>query len=277
MTVADASRRGTDNPTEGTSNSSETASQPILTAEAVTVRFGGVVALQDVSIEVAAGRVTGIVGPNGAGKTTLFAVMSGLLRPDHGRVVLSGVDISRMGPHDRARRGIARTFQRVELFASLSVRDHLVLAQRLGNRYRHHRRATPSSDLTEDLIVQLGLTAVADLEAVTLPVGQARLVEVGRALATNPEVLLLDEPCSGLDADQQHRLIEVLLQWKDTSGVSLVIVEHNVDLVVQVSDCMYVLDMGQVISQGLPEMVVRDPAVQVAYLGDDFVTSPQSS
>src|SRR3954451_18096544 len=184
---------------------------PMLHAEDVTVRYGGLVALDHVSVQVTEGSITGLIGPNGAGKTTCFGVLSGLVRPRGGRVLMDGADVTRRSPQRRARAGMARTFQHQELFTSLTVREHLVLAHRARDRnvagrmlldcIGLGRRARTGEDAAVDSVLELvGLTHVAGARAATVPPGTGRLVELGRALATEPRVLLLDEPSSGLDA-----------------------------------------------------------------------------
>jgi ABC-type branched-subunit amino acid transport system ATPase component len=252
---------------------------PTLTATGVTVNFGGLTALSEVDIAVSNGRITGLVGPNGAGKTTLFSVLSGLLRPNSGHVFLSGEDITKTTPQVRARRGLARTFQQPELFMGLTVREHLVLAHRV--RYSRARiwkdvftgACIRSVDKTEtervdQLLALLQLTPFADQQAHSLPLGTSRLLEVARALATAPTVILLDEPFAGLDTHEAERLASELRQTVDKEEVSLVLVEHDVGMVLSLCSYIYVLDFGSMIAQGLPEQIRKDPAVRSAYLGD---------
>lgn len=232
-----------------------------LEVSGVTVAFGGHRALDGVGMTAEAGRVTGLIGPNGAGKSTLFDVVSGLRRPNAGRVVLHGRDVTRSGPARRARHGLARTFQRLELFGRLSVRDNLLVAAELGPERRH-------SDRTADEIIgRLGLAGVADASADTLPTGVARLVEVGRALAVRPRLLLLDEPAAGLDTEETDRFA-ALLRALAADGTAVVLVEHDMALVMDVCDDIHVLDLGKVIATGPPDVVKRDETVLAAYLGD---------
>ncbi len=257
-----------------------TGSAPVLVAEGVTKRFGGLVALSDVSLEVPHRSIVGLVGPNGAGKSTLFAVLSGLLRPDKGAVELGGVDVTGHSPQRRARRGLARTFQQPELFLSLNVREHLVLAHRM--RYERNRlwrdmfdvraifRKNPDEDAHVDgLLKQLGLASIAHTSVASLPLGTSRLVEVGRALASSPSVLLLDEPLSGLDARESEQLAGILsnVVRQGDQDVSLLFVEHDVATVLALSDTIYVLDFGEVIANGLPDEIRSSEAVKAAYLG----------
>ncbi|MBV9951647.1 MAG: ABC transporter ATP-binding protein, partial [Acidimicrobiia bacterium] len=242
------------------------------------VRYGGLVALDHVTVAVEEGSITGLIGPNGAGKTTCFGVLSGLVRPRDGRVLLDGADVTRASPQRRARAGMARTFQHQELFTSLTVREHLVLARRSRDRNVAGRvlldcigfggRARSGEDDAVDGLLELvGLTHVAGARAGTVPPGIGRLVELGRALATEPRVLLLDEPSSGLDADETGALTECLRTVRAARGVSMLLVEHNVAMVLGLADRMTVLDFGRVIAEGPPDEVANSDVVQAAYLG----------
>ncbi|HVW40122.1 MAG TPA: ABC transporter ATP-binding protein [Amycolatopsis sp.] len=255
-----------------------------LSATGITVRFGGLAALDGVGIAVDEASIVGPVGPNGAGKTTLFGVLSGLLRPQAGTVVFDGADVTRSSPQALARRGMARTFQHPELFPGLSVREHLSLAYRMrhqprrvwtdavtGGGFRGARR--DESERIARLIGTLGLGAIADGPVLGLPLGLARLVEIGRALAREPSVLLLDEPSSGLDGGETEALAGVLVDLVRQRGVSLVFVEHDVDLVLRLSDRVFVLDFGRCIAEGTPAEIRVDPAVRAAYLGAEAGTA----
>jgi branched-chain amino acid transport system ATP-binding protein len=245
--------------------------EALLAVSGITVRFGGVRALEGVGLDVAPGQITGLIGPNGAGKTTLFNVVSGVIQPVDGTVVLGGQDITRWPPHRRGRAGIARTFQRLELFARLSVRDNLLAAWEasvpggtLGRRAREGRA------LVDELIDRLDLGPVVDRLAGQLSTGQGRVVELARALCTRPRVLLLDEPSSGLDPGETARLRQSLLSvvGRDTGEPAILLVEHDMSLVMQVCDRITVLDFGRCIAVGSPAEIRRDPAVVAAYLGD---------
>jgi ABC-type branched-subunit amino acid transport system ATPase component len=252
-----------------------------LVADGVTVRFGGLLALSDVCLQVAPGTIAGLVGPNGAGKSTLLGVLSGLQRSNGGSVSLGGEDVTRMTARARAQRGLARTFQQPELFLGLTVREHLVLAHRARVARRRlwcdmfdPRSLLPPSaaenERIDGLLELLRLTRVAKAPVAALPLGVVRLVEVGRALASDPRVLLLDEPLSGLDMRASENLLEVFRHIVDEAGrsLSLVIVEHDVAAVLSLSDTVFVLDFGECIADGTPEQIRNDPAVQAAYLGD---------
>ena len=241
----------------------------MLRVEGVAVHFGGVKALQDMSLECPAGRVTGLIGPNGAGKTTLFNVITGLQRPDAGKVLLGDHDLTRLSAGRRARAGLARTFQRLEVFGSLTVRENVMLAAELRRGLRR-RGGESARDIADRLLARVGLTALADRQAGSLPTGSARLLELARALATEPSVLLLDEPGSGLSEAETAALGELLLSLA-ADGVAVLLVEHDVELVMRVCEHVYVIDFGQLLSQGTPTQVQADERVQTAYLGAELV------
>ena len=263
---------------------------PRLSCEEVTVRFGGLVAVDRASIAVPAGQIAGLVGPNGAGKSTLFAVLSGLLKPTRGTVRIDGEDVTHKRPQVRATMGLARTFQHPELFAGLTVREHIVLA----HRARHAKSRTWSDLLTlgslrpqpkderdrvDGLVDLLGLGAVARRPAVGLPLGTARLVELGRALATSPSVLLLDEPSSGLDTTETDQFEQTLARVVQERGTSVLLVEHDVELVMRMCATVHVIDFGVMIAHGTPAEVRADPNVRAAYLGEEIasVDEPQDA
>ena len=231
-----------------------------LEVSGVTVSFGGNRALDGVAMAAQPGRVTGLIGPNGAGKSTLFDVVSGLRRPGSGRVFLNNRDVTRHGPARRSRHGLARTFQRLELFGRLSVRDNLLIAAELGPERRRAARVVTG------ILDRIGLSDVADKTADALSTGVARLVEVGRALATGPQVLLLDEPAAGQDRDETERFA-ALLRSVAADGTAVVLVEHDMNLVMGVCDDVYVLDLGKIIAVGPPEVIRQDETVLAAYLG----------
>jgi len=231
----------------------------LLEIRQVMVRFGGVMAVGGVDLDVQAGETTGLIGPNGAGKTTLFNVISGMQDPTAGMVSVNGVDISHESPHRRAKRGLARTFQRLELFASLTVRDNVRVAAELAS-------LTNIDSTVDRLLEKVGVSHLADKTAGELPTGSARLVEIARALATGPQLLLLDEPASGLDESESDRL-GTLLRELTEDGLGVLLVEHDMSLVMRVCDSIYVLDLGMIIAHGTPEYIQHDPQVLQAYLG----------
>ena len=233
---------------------------PLLEIRDVTVRFGGLSALDGVQLDLQPGQVTGLIGPNGAGKTTLFNVISGLQEPTGGKVLVDGDDVSRLKPFKRARLGLARTFQRLEVFGSLTVRENVLVAAELGERRDEAMAAV------DELLERIGLMGVADERVETLPTGLARLVELGRALALGPRLLLLDEPSSGLDPGESEAFGDLLLELA-ADGLAILLVEHDVELVMRVCHRIFVLDFGQVIAEGTPEEIQRSERVQEAYLG----------
>ena len=238
----------------------------VLDVRDVTVRFGGNVALREVGLTAAPGAVTGLIGPNGAGKTTLFNVICGLQKPDHGSVRIGDRDVTRLLPYRRARAGLARTFQRLELFTLLSVRSNVRIAAVADRRNRRDRSVDPDR-VADEVLERVGLTGVADARVDELPTGQARLVEVGRALAARPRVLLLDEPAAGQD-DAETSVFAGLLRELAGEGLTVVLVEHDVQLVLRVCDEVNVLDFGEMLATGSPEEIQRNDAVIAAYLGE---------
>jgi branched-chain amino acid transport system ATP-binding protein len=236
----------------------------LLEARDVTVHFGGKAALDRTSIDVERGMITGLIGPNGAGKTTLFNVVCGLLTPQGGRVVLDGTDVTRAPPHRRARLGLARTFQRLELFTSLTVRDNI----RVGGDIRNHwtRRRADSTGEAERIIELTGLGPIADREVSEIPTGRARVVELARALMTRPSALLLDEPAAG-QTERETEAFGSLLRRLAADGLAVCLVEHDMTLVMDVCQTINVLDYGRTIAAGPPGQVRNDPAVIEAYLG----------
>ncbi|MER5945545.1 ABC transporter ATP-binding protein [Streptomyces sp. NPDC001904] len=239
----------------------------VLEVEGVGVRFGGVRALDGVDLRLAAGEVCGLIGPNGAGKTTFFDVVSGIRRPDAGRVLLDGADITRRSPVWRARHGMRRTFQRQQLFGQLTVADQLLVAQ-------EWRRGGADAGHARKLLEACGLTDVAGAWAGTLPVGRARMVELARAAADRPRVLLLDEPASGMTAGERELLASVVRGLAEESGCAVLLVEHNVAFVMELCARVVVLDLGAVLAEGTPEAVRADRRVRDAYLGAQENHSP---
>lgn len=237
----------------------------LLETRGVNVQFGGHRAVRDVDLDVEAGIVTGLIGPNGAGKTTTFNVITGLQEPVSGTVVLDGEDISGLKAHQRARRGIARTFQRLEVFGSLSARDNVLTAAEIRRSWSHDRDVDPVAE-TERLIDRVGIRAVADERVDAMPTGLARLVELARALATRPRVLLLDEPASGLDDTEGEAFAGLLLELAE-EGMAVLMVEHDVHMVMKVCSVVHVLDFGAIIAVGTPGEIQQDQAVLDAYLG----------
>jgi branched-chain amino acid transport system ATP-binding protein len=237
----------------------------LLDVHDVTVRFGGHQALTTVSLGADPGQVTGLIGPNGAGKTTLFNVITGLQDPTAGAVVLDGRDLTRAAPFKRARAGLARTFQRLELFPLLTVRENVRVAADLRRRYTRSRGI--DTEATADRALErVGLGGYGDAAVGELPTGQARLVELARALASEPRVLLLDEPASG-QTEQETEEFARLLGVLSDEGMAIVLVEHDVPLVMSTCATIHVLDFGQIIATGTPDEIRQDRRVLDAYLG----------
>jgi branched-chain amino acid transport system ATP-binding protein len=235
----------------------------LLETRKVNVHFGGHHAVRDVDLDVEAGRITGLIGPNGAGKTTTFNVITGLQEAT-GSVTLDGHDISALAPHKRARLGIARTFQRLEVFGSLTARENVLTAAEIRKGWA--RDGSDPREVTEEIIELVGIGGVADDRVDAMPTGLARLVELGRALATRPRVLLLDEPASGLDESESDDFGALLLRLA-ADGMAILMVEHDVALVMKVCEWIHVLDFGAILAIGTPAEIQANDAVLEAYLG----------
>ena len=231
---------------------------PLLEVQGVTRRFGGIVAVDDVSLDVREGEIVGLIGPNGAGKTTLFNLITRLYHPDAGEIGFEGRSLLRTPAHGVVRRGIARTFQTVELFSSMTVLEHVLLG-------RHARRGRSARELVE----YVGLTGLAHRPARELPYGTQKRVELARALASGPRLLLLDEPAGGLNHEEVAALGGLIRRLRDDFEVTVLLVEHHMGLVMSVADRVHVLDFGRRIASGTPQEVQGDRAVIEAYLGTE--------
>ncbi|MBA0126087.1 ABC transporter ATP-binding protein [Haloechinothrix sp. YIM 98757] len=253
----------------------------VLDVDAVSIHFGGVKALQNVSLEVGEWEIVGIIGPNGAGKTTLFNCITGFYRPTRGKVRYRGRNVSRLDVHKRAALGIGRTFQNVGLVKGATVLENLRTAQHLETEYNpwfgiagglnsfiEEGRITRRG---RQLLALLGLSDVADTTVADLPYGMLKRVEIATVLATDPDLLLLDEPGSGMGPEEAHGLGETLLALRKQFGTSIVMIDHHVPLVTQVSDYVYCFNFGEVLAEGAPEHVRNHPEVARAYLGEEPV------
>ena len=250
-----------------------------LRIEGVTVRFGGLVAVNQVSLEAPLGRTTGLIGPNGAGKSTTFDACTGLVAPASGTVRMFGEDVTTMSPSARAQRGLARTFQRINLYGSLTVRENVAMGHEAAVAGRGLLRQILASRaeraetdrVTDTEIVRCGLEELAHRQVSTLSTGQRRLVELARALASGFSLLLLDEPSSGLDATETERFGQVLDAVMHERRMAILLVEHDMTLVRSICEWLYVLDFGQLIDEGPLDDVLSSAVVRDAYLGAEAV------
>lgn len=252
-----------------------------LKVENLSISFGGLKALSGVTFEVKKGEIYSIIGPNGAGKTTVFNCISGIYKPSNGKIFFKDLDITPLKPYQVAEVGIARTFQNIELFAHMTTMDNLMLGRHtklktgvwagatfLTAHSKAARDEIQNREIVEEIIDFLELQASRNQLVVNLPYGIQKLVELGRALALEPEVLLLDEPSAGMNLEEKENLIFSIRDIRDDFGITVLLVEHDMNLVMGISDRILALNYGQVIAEGIPQEVQKHPEVLKAYLGE---------
>ncbi|HUL30637.1 MAG TPA: ABC transporter ATP-binding protein [Thermodesulfobacteriota bacterium] len=255
---------------------------PILKIENLTISFGGITALHNVGFEVARGSIYSMIGPNGAGKTTVFNCISGIYTPNSGKILFKGEEITRFKPYQVAKKGIARTFQNIELFSHMTTMDNLMLGRHLHMKtgvfagatfiYKGSKAAREEIEhrhKVEEIIDFLELQTARNQFVINLPYGTRKLVELGRALALDPEMILLDEPSAGMNMEEKGDLMFSIQDIRDDLGITVLLVEHDMNLIMDVSDRILALNYGEKIAEGLPEEIQGHPEVLRAYLGEE--------
>jgi branched-chain amino acid transport system ATP-binding protein len=243
----------------------------------VTQRFGGLVAVKSLTMDVAEGALYGLIGPNGAGKTTIFNLLTGVYTPSEGEIRFAGARINGQKPYEIARRGIARTFQNIRLFSDMTVIENVMAARHLRSRQhfvdavlgdrRHHADERDARDRARSLLKIFHLDQLADEDATSLPYGSQRRLEIARALATDPKLLLLDEPAAGMNPQESQELMDLIRWVRDQFGLTIILVEHNMRVVMGVCELIQVIDYGEAIALGTPAEIQKNPRVIGAYLG----------